>query len=92
MESSGIDREYTLKALTELMIRDSGIHEGLYDIAVKFQVAVGAIGPSPDSILPGAMIGVDGIGLRRVKQAGPFTTDAAVVNPKKPARKKTVNK
>ena len=92
METQGLDAHYSITELAELMIRDKGIHDGLYDIAVKFQLAVGAIGPSPDAILPGAMIGIGGIGLRKVEQNGPLTLDAALVNPKPTPRKKTARK
>jgi hypothetical protein len=71
-----------LKELLELLIRHFDIHEGVYDISVDFQVGVGAIGPSPDQLLPGAMIGVSAIGIAAADKAGPNTADAAVCNPR----------
>lgn len=92
METQGLDAYYSITELGELMIRKKGIHEGLFDIAVRFQLAVGAVGPSPDAILPGAMIGVDGFGLRKVDHMGPLTIDAAKVNPKPVSRKQPQRK
>jgi hypothetical protein len=71
----------TLKDVTAIIIKYRGLHEGLYNLAFQFQIAVGAVGPSPETVVPGAMIGVSGVGLERVPGAGPHTVDAAVVNP-----------
>jgi hypothetical protein len=78
-----------LHDLAELLVKHHDLHEGLYDLAFEFQIAVGAIGPSPESVLPGAMIGIKGVGLMKAEKNGPQTVDAAKVNPvKKPGRKK----
>ena len=75
--------------LAEILVKHHGFHDGLYDLVFEFQIAVGAIGPSPESVLPGAMIGIKSIGLMKVDKNGPQTVDAAKVNPvKKPSRKK----
>lgn len=77
------------RVLAELLVKHHDLHEGLYDLAFEFQIAVGAIGPSPESVLPGAMIGVKSIGLMKVDKNGPQTVNAAEVNPvKKSSRKK----
>lgn len=75
--------------LAEILVKHHNLHEGLYDLAFEFQIAVGAIGPSPESVLPGAMIGIKGVGLMKADKEGPQTVDAAKVNPmKKTTRKK----
>ena len=75
--------------LAEILIKHHDLHEGLYDLTFEFQIAVGAMGPSPESVLPGAMIAVKSIGLMKAEKNGPQTVDAAKVNPvKKPSRKK----
>jgi hypothetical protein len=67
--------------LLELLIRHFGVHEGVYALSVDFQIAVGGIGPAPEQILPGVMVGVAGIGIVAVDVPGPNTQDAAKCNP-----------
>lgn len=81
--------EFSLVELTEILIREKGIHEGLYNLSIQFQIAVGAVGPSPD-LIPGAMVGVKGIGLSKTEKekANDQTVDAAKVNPAPKKKKK----
>ncbi len=79
---------FSLKEITEHLIRIKGYHEGLYDISVEISFAVGSFGPTSELILPGAMFGVSGIGLAKTEKVGPNTVDAALVNPIKPPNKK----
>ena len=74
----------SLKEIAELVVKQKELHEGLYSLAFQFQIAVGAVGPSPETAVPGAMLGVSGIGLEKVEKAGPHTIDAAIVNPAQP--------
>jgi hypothetical protein len=71
----------TLKDLAKILIRHKGLNEGLYNLSFRFEIAVGAVGPTPDAMVPGAMFGVSGVGLEKVPVAGPLTVDAAIVNP-----------
>lgn len=73
----------SLRDLGELLVKHYGYHDGLWDVSIEFQLAVGRIGPSPESTLPGAMLGVSRIGLLRAQQSGPTTIDASAVNPKR---------
>ena len=70
-----------LRDVAELLVRHKDLHEGLYNLAFQFQIAIGAVGPSPDVVVPGAMFGVSGLGLEKVDRMGPYTVDAAIVNP-----------
>ena len=83
--------DFSLVEMTKILIKHQGLHEGLYNLSVQFQLAVGAVGPSPESISPGVMMGVSGIGLSRTEEekANIQTVNAAEVNPapKKRARK-----
>lgn len=71
----------SLKDVTKIVIKHIDLHEGLYNLVFQFQIAVGAVGPSPETVVPGAMFGVSGVGLEKVPNAGPHTVDAAIVNP-----------
>jgi hypothetical protein len=84
--------DFSLIEVTEILIKHQGLHEGLYNLSLQFQIAVGAVGPSPELITPGAMLGVSRIGLAKTEKekANPQTVDAAEVNPapKKKNKKK----
>lgn len=83
------DTSISIEELITILIKHKNIHEGLFGLAVQFEVAVGGVGPSPESIYPGAMIGVSGFGLGKAESPGPRIVDASEVNPKpKSSRKK----
>lgn len=77
----------SLKEVGEALVKHLGLHEGLYDMSIEFKLAVGQVGPSQDSVLPGAIVGVSRIGLAEAKSKGPNTVDASEVNPAKAAKK-----
>lgn len=77
-----------LPEVTALLIKHYGHSEGLFDLVLQVNIAVGQIGPTPEQALPGAMFGVSGIGLIKVEMKGAMTVDAADVNPKKVAAKR----
>ena len=87
---------HELREITELLVRHHGLHEGLYDLAIEFQIAIGAVGIDPSAIVPGAVFGVRRIGIMKTVTPGISTVDAAEVHPpsaaKKVAAKKTVSK
>lgn len=87
---------HELREITEILVKHHGLHEGLYDLAFEFQIVVGAVGPDPASIVPGAMFGIKGIGIVKAEKEGLSTVDAAQINPsshaKKVAAKKPVSK
>ncbi len=86
------EEEMTLKELTALLIKHFDHHEGRYDLAFHLQIATGAIGPDKDNLLPGAMLGIAGVGLKRVEKPSPNTLDAADVNPVSKAKPKVKKK
>lgn len=86
--------DFSLIELTEILVKSQGLHDGLYNLSVQFQIAVGAVGPSPELIGPGAMFGVSRIGLSKTEESkrNIHTVNAAEVNPaskKKPRKTKT---
>ena len=83
--------DFSLVELTEILVKHQGLHEGLYNLSLEFQIAVGAVGPTPELISPGAMIGISRVGLSKTEKekTNIQTVDAANVNPapKKKERK-----
>lgn len=80
----------SLQELATLLVKDADLHEGLFEVSLEIQIAIGAVGPTPTDLLPGALVGVKSVGLRPTSKANPFTVDAAVVNPPSVAPRKRV--
>lgn len=78
----------SMRDLAAVLVKHYGLHEGRYDLLIEFQIGMGAVGPDPTALTPGAMIGVSRVGLMPSQTDGPTTVDAAIVNPAKKARKK----
>ncbi|HOP47768.1 MAG TPA: hypothetical protein PK874_08905 [Desulfobacteraceae bacterium] len=92
-ENPNLIAEFSLIELTEILVKNQGLHEGLYNLTVQFQIAVGTVGPSPESMCPGAMMGVSRIGLSKTAEGkeNVHTVNAALVNPP-PKKKQTTTK
>lgn len=82
----------SMKEVAELLVKQYGLHEGLYDLLLEYQFAFGNFGPTPAQITPGAMIGLAKLGLTRVEKLGPLTVDAAQVNPAAKVRGRTTRR
>lgn len=83
-----VEAPLSMRELAEVLVKHYGLHQGCYTLIVEFQVGTGAVGPTRESTVPGAMIGVAKVGLMPTTEAGPTTIDASVVNPAKKPRKK----
>lgn len=66
--------------LTTMLIRQNGIHRGLWTLKVEFHIQ-GTNFIVGEGAMPGACIGVKYIGIRQVEAADDLTVDAAAVNP-----------
>lgn len=78
---------HDLREITELLIKHHELHEGMYDLAIEFQIAVGGVGMDSSSILPGVMLNIRRIGLTKATKIGLTTVDAAEVNLRKVVKK-----
>ena len=90
-KNSKLIADFSLIELTEMLVKNQDLHEGFYNLSVQFQIGVGAVGPSPELICPGAMVGISRIGLSKTEESKKniHTVNAAEVNPasKKRTRK-----
>lgn len=84
-----VEAPLSMRDLASVLVKHYDLHKGHFDLLVEFQIGMGAVGPDPTALTPGAMIGVSRIGLMPSKADGPTTVDAAIVNPAKKSRKKT---
>jgi hypothetical protein len=71
------------RELTELIIKQSGVHEGKWMLLATFGLSVGNFGPNENEISPGAIIAIQQIGIQRAEAHSPsgLVVDAAKVNP-----------
>lgn len=77
----------SLKELAEVLVKYYNLHDGLYETSIGFQIALGGVGPTPETVVPGAMLGVANFGLRKAEVNGIHTVDASSVNPKPLSKK-----
>ena len=65
------------------LIKQAGLHDGKWQLVMNFGLSAANIGPSPSEVVPGAAVGILGIGLSRAKPDSPegLVGDAAVINP-----------
>lgn len=78
----------SLRDLAAMLVRDANIHEGLFDISLEIQIAIGMMGPTTSDSLPGALVGVKSVGLLPAAKVNQHTVDAAEVNPRPVTAKK----
>ncbi len=73
----------THKELTELIIKQAGVHEGKWILMLSFGFTAGNFGPTEDDVLPGGVAIVQSVGIQRVEVDSPsgLIVDAAKVNP-----------
>ena len=67
----------SINELSKLLVKHYGLTTGKYDLMIEFRLGFGAIGPSDQERLPGAMLAVHRIGLVPAKKEGPLTIDAS---------------
>ncbi|WP_369723304.1 hypothetical protein AB8Z38_04525 [Bradyrhizobium sp. LLZ17] len=71
------------KELVELLIKNAGVHEGKWMLLVNFGFGAMNGGPSPDQMMPTAVVALQSIGIQRAEEGAPpsMVVDAAQVNP-----------
>jgi hypothetical protein len=77
---------FTHAEIVSLMLRERGIHEGLWQLHVEFGLAAGNAGPDAEHLAPAGILALLKLGLNKVPDETPRTNlivDAAVVNPVK---------
>ncbi len=78
---------FGFRELAEILIKEQGLHEGLWGIGVKFGINAANVSIGGQDLLPTAMVPILEIGLQKYDQPSSMSVDAAVVNPR-PARGK----
>ena len=76
---------FSFKQIAEALVKEQGIHEGLWAIYGEFGIGAGHIptGLNTQEVMPAAVVPIVKMGIQRSEQPTPLTVDAAEVNPKK---------
>jgi hypothetical protein len=77
--------QYTFKhqEVLELLIKKAELHDGKWQLGFTYGLTAVNAGPSPEQIVPGAMLGIMNVVLIKAQDDSPaaLVADAAVVNP-----------
>ena len=73
---------FTYEELAEILIKQQGIHEGLWGVYFELGIGAGTI-PGPDgNFVPAAVVPIQRMGIQKFdEEVKGLTVDAAVVNP-----------
>jgi hypothetical protein len=73
--------------LAEMIVKNLGIHEGLWAVYFEFALGGANIPTSPDgkSVMPAALTIIQKVGIQRFDTPTNLTVDAAIVNPTQPS-------
>lgn len=86
--------QYTLsfKELAEIIVKNQGLHEGVWGIYVKFGISAGNVSFKDQNLLPTAMVPIVEIGIQKQDELNSLSVDAAVTNPRPVKKKKSSSK
>lgn len=74
--------KYSLKEVSEMLVKQTEIHEGHWGLIFQFGLAAANVTTGPDeSMSPAAIVTVLGMALQRFDQPNSMTVDAAKINP-----------
>lgn len=74
-----VGEQLTLKDLAEILIRHYKLTEGFYEPSIEINFTVANAGPSPDKVLPSAIVSFSRIGLAISSEISPLAVDASKV-------------
>lgn len=76
------------KEVVTALLKEKGIHEGLWSLSIQFGITAANAGPNDDDLMPAAIVPVLKIGVQQTEKVNNLTVDAAEVNPPPASRKK----
>lgn len=71
---------YSGSDILKLMLKDQGIREGNWVLALEFGFSAVTAGPTPETSMPSAIVGVGKVGIQRIDEANPTSVDASMLN------------
>ena len=73
---------FSFKEVATALLKEQGIHEGVWALTVKFALMATNVGENEDSIRPAAILPIIELGLQKTDKESAIAVDAAKVNPK----------
>jgi len=73
---------FTYKEVVTSLLKQQGIHDGIWSLSVSFGISAINAGPSAAELSPAAVIPLMAIGIQRGTDVNNLSVDASVVNPK----------
>ena len=73
--------KFSYKEVAEALIKKRDLHEGIWSVALFLGIQGSNIGPTPEDVVPAAIVPVVNIGLRKVDKINSLSVDAGLVNP-----------
>jgi hypothetical protein len=86
--------QYTFdyKEIVEALVKKQGLHEGLWQLIVSFEMAAVNVGSTNELLSPAAVVRLTKIGLTKTDKENNLTVDASVVNPRRESGRKSSTK
>ena len=81
---------FDYRQLVTMMLKEQGIHDGVWGLYVEFNMFATNVGPSESELIPAAIVGIKKIGLQKMEAASSLSVDAADVNPAPVTRQRAV--
>ena len=72
---------FSYKEVATALLKQQGIHQGVWGIFIRFGIKGANIGESDDTLVPAAIVPVVELGLQKFDKVNNLSVDAAVVNP-----------
>jgi hypothetical protein len=73
---------FSHKEVVEALLKQEGIHAGIWGLFVKFGIGGANVGENAGSVNPAAIVPILELGLQRFQEETNISVDAAKVNPK----------
>ena len=71
---------FSYKELAEALVKQQGIHEGLWMIYVEFGIQGMNVGESKDQLVPAAIVPLLKIGIQRIEKTHPLADTSLVID------------
>jgi hypothetical protein len=72
---------FTYKEVVTALLKQQGIHEGIWSLAVNFGIGAINAGPNAEQLAPAAIVPLLAVGIQKGTEVNNLSVDASVVNP-----------
>ena len=83
---------FNYKEVVEALLKKQGIHDGIWQLFVKFNLGAANVGPTETEVTPAALVTITQLGLLKTDKESSISVDAARVNPTPPTKRKRETK